>query len=381
MSNLRNICVFVFLGLISLFNLKAGSDSLTFRGQLSGVTHYNRGNKLPWLTGARYIPQFNYSHLLKNYNKLDFEASLNLYGNAGLDPFDSVVFSGALKPYRLWARYSTNQLEIRAGLQKINFGSASLLRPLMWFDKIDPRDPLKLTDGVWGVLGRYYFMNNANIWLWGLAGNKNPKGWEIFSTSKNIPEFGGRLQLPVPHGETGFSYHHRVADISVLPGTDLVGVSPENRFGIDAKFDMVVGWWIEASWSSYNKMSGDFSNQEILNIGLDYTIGIGNGLTVIYEQLLAAYDSNAFEFTNPTTFSLLSFNYPVGLFDSASAIIYYDWKNKKAFNFLTWQRQFNKLSLYFIGYVNPQEYDIPAQITGNIIYAGSGVQIMLVFNH
>jgi len=53
-------------------------------------------------------------------------------------------------------------------LQKINFGSATLFRLLMWFDRIDPRDPLKLTDGVYGLLLRYYFHNNTNIWLWGL---------------------------------------------------------------------------------------------------------------------------------------------------------------------------------------------------------------------
>ena len=68
-------------------------------------------------------------------------------------------------------RYSSDQFELRLGLQKINFGSASMLRPLMWFDQMDPRDPLHLTDGVWGLLARYYFLNNANIWLWGLYGN------------------------------------------------------------------------------------------------------------------------------------------------------------------------------------------------------------------
>jgi len=110
------------------------------------------------------------------------------------------------KPYRFWARYSAKQVELRIGLQKINFGSASMLRPLMWFDQVDPRDPLMLTDGVWGILGRYYFLNNANIWLWGLYGNDNRKGWEIFNSQKTIPEFGGRLQIPVPKGESGFSF-------------------------------------------------------------------------------------------------------------------------------------------------------------------------------
>ena len=74
-----------------------------------------------------------------------------VHGN-GIDSTDF-----RFKPYRLWLRYSTSHLEIRAGLQKINFGSSNILRPLMWFDKMDFRDPLMLTDGVYALLGRYYF--------------------------------------------------------------------------------------------------------------------------------------------------------------------------------------------------------------------------------
>jgi hypothetical protein len=363
------------------FSVVAEPDSLSYKGQLSLYSHLNSRNSLPWWNGGRYIPQLNYSHHLKNDRLVDFEASMNIYGNAGLNPFDSLNLTGNVKPYRLWARYSTNQLEIRAGLQKISFGSASLLRPLMWFDQIDPRDPLKLTDGVWGILARYYFLNNANIWLWGLYGNNKIKGWETFTTSKNTPEFGGRLQLPVPRGETGLSFNHRVADLSNFSGLESAGQIPENRFGLDAKFDMVVGWWIEASWSNYNKKAGPFANQEIINAGIDYTFGLGNGLSVIYEQLTVSYDTDPFAFTKNTTFSLLNFSYPIGLFNNLNAIVYYDWTNNNAYNFVTWQRQFNKFTFYMIGYLNPRSYKIPSQETNGVTYAGNGLQIMLVFNH
>lgn len=371
------ILMYIFPVLSILANDK--QDSVAFKGQLPVYAHFNPRNDLPWLGGARYIPQLNYSHRFVDGNLLDFEASLNIYGNIGMNPFDTFNYSGVIKPYRLWARYSTNQLEIRAGLQKINFGSASILRPLMWFDKIDPRDPLKLTDGVWGVLARYYFLNNANIWLWGLVGNENLKGWETFNSIGSIPEFGGRLQLPVPSGETGFSFHHRVADLKFSPNAD--SRTAENRFGFDARFDMVVGWWAEASWSTYKEKAGVFSNQEIVNLGVDYTFGVGNGLTVIYEQLIATHDHDPFKFKNTSAFSLLSFSYPVGLFNNLGAIVYYDWTNSKAYNFITWQRHFDKFTFYLMGYVNPVEYNIPTQNNDNIIYAGRGLQIMLVFNH
>ena len=357
-------------------------DTVAFKGQLSAYTHFNGSNDLPWMSGVRYIPQFNFGHRWNDQRLFDLEASANLFGNVGVKLFHKSDFSGDIKPYRLWTRYSTNQFELRAGLQKINFGSASLLRPLMWFDQIDPRDPLKLTDGVWGLLARYYFLNNANIWLWGLYGNENLKGWEAIRSKKNIPEFGGRLQLPLPKGEGGLSFHHRVADGSTLPDSLMAADNiPENRVGFDAKFDMVVGWWIEASWSNYTAETGNYPNQEAINLGIDYTFGIGNGLTVIYEQLITSIDQNPFEFGNVTTLSLLNLTYPVGLFDNLSAIVYYDWTKNKAYNFLTWQRQFNKLTFYLMGYINPKEYYIPTQGSGEMLYAGNGIQVMLVFNH
>ncbi len=372
----------LFLFLTILFFDGSAQDSLIFKGQFSAYSHINTNNEFPWWNGGRYIPQLNYELRGPGEKLIDFEASANIYGNAGFEPFSSGSFNGDVKPYRFWGRYSTSQFEFRVGLQKINFGSATILRPLMWFDQIDPRDPLKLTDGVWGALARYYFLNNTNIWFWGLYGNKNRKGWEIFPSQKNIPEFGGRFQAPVPKGEAGLSFHHRTA-IGNLTSETLTTFenSTENRFGFDAKFDIVVGCWVEASWSNYPENPGLYSNQEIINLGVDYTFGVGNGLAVIFEQLIASYDENPFEFQNSTTFSLLNLSYPMGMFDNISAIVYYDWTNKKSYNFLNWQKQFDKFSLYLMGYINPKEYNIPTQGAGEILYAGSGVQIMVVFNH
>ncbi|MFA5418933.1 MAG: hypothetical protein WC341_10795 [Bacteroidales bacterium] len=372
------LCLAFILPFISSF----AQDSLNFKGQFSAYTLVNPDNNLPWWSGGRYIPQLNFEYGISGEKSIDFEASANLYGNAGLKPFESNHFSGDIKPYRLWVRYSTNQFELRAGLQKINFGSASILRPLMWFDQIDPRDPLKLTDGVYSILARYYFLNNANIWVWSLYGNKDPKGWETFGSAMHIPEFGGRIQIPVPMGEAAFSYHHRVADVIVLSDSiEIDSEIPENRFGFDAKFDMVVGWWIEASWSHHNKPIGLYNDQVLINLGLDYTFGLGNGLAITYEQLIASMDESPFLFANTTTFSLCNLSYPIGMFDNLSTIIYYDWSGNNTYSTLTWQRQFNNLSLYIMGYINPKDYYIPTQNRGENFYAGSGIQLMLVFNH
>jgi hypothetical protein len=357
-------------------------DILTFRGQLSAWTHFNKNNEYPLWNGGRYLPQINFEIHSAGNQLIDFEASANVYGNIGMKNFNSFSTNGNMKPYRLWVRYSTNQFEVRAGLQKLNFGSAAILRPLMWFDQMDPRDPLQFTDGVWGVLGRYYSLNNMTIWGWALYGNDKPKGWELIPSHRNIPEAGGRIQLPAGTGEAALSCHYRVADSRSFPEVLLRHEKiPEYRFGFDARFDRIMGYWIEASWKTMGREMGIFTNQEILNLGLDYTFALGNGLMIILEQLVAAYDKKPFEFRDPITFSLVNASYPVGLFDNLSYILYYDWKNSSAYNFINWQRQFSRLTLHLMGYWNPENYQIPTVTTSEMLFAGKGMQIMLVFNH
>jgi hypothetical protein len=384
-SLLANWQVVFYLFLLSFLStpLQAQTtDTLIFRGQLIAWANVNPSNDLPLWLGGRYLPQLNYERRLPNTRLFDVEASANIFGNLGAHPFDTAAISGDLKPYRLWARYSAPQFELRVGLQKINFGSASLLRPLMWFDQIDPRDPIQFTDGVWGALGRYYFLNNANIWLWGLYANPNPRGWELARTTRRQPEFGGRIQYPAPKGEIGLSAHHRSADTRDLNGlVPAFENAPETRIGLDAKFDLAVGCWVEASWTANHRDLAEFSNQELFNAGLDYTFGIGNGLYLIYEQLIVSYGEKAFSFSNTSTLSLISLSYPITLFDNLGAIMYVDWTNKAVYNFVNWRRQFDNTTLFIMAYWNPKDTRIPTQNSAQNPYSGLGLQALFLFNH
>ncbi|MFC0875041.1 hypothetical protein ACE01N_00520 [Saccharicrinis sp. FJH2] len=377
------LTITVSIFLFTRVNAQDSEKTFEFRGQAISWLHYNPSNEESLLIGGRYLPQINYRLNLKNNRLLDLEVSGNMFGSASIDPFTDAETDGKIKPYRAWIRYSTPQLEIRAGLQKINFGSATMLRPLMWFDQIDPRDPLKLTDGVWGVLGRYYFLNNANIWLWGLAGNKNPKGWEQAQTNTRYPELGGRFQFPVLSGESGITYHHRFASTANLTDYNLPVFTkiPENRFGFDLRMDYVIGFWVEGSWINKQADLGWLKNQEVFNAGADYTFGIGSGLYAAFEQLVFSFDEKAFAMNQTATFSLLSLSYPIGIFDQISAIMYYDWNNDNAYNFINYQRQFNKLTLYVMAYWNPENFNVPLQGGTTNIFGGKGIQLMLVFNH
>ena len=358
-----------------------GQKGLVFDGQLSAFGNYSPDSDLDILIGARYIPKLDYAIPLDSSKTLDFQISADIYGATLFSPFYKEETDGYIDPYRIWARYKGRQFEIRAGLQKIDFGVATLLRPLQWFNEIDPRDPLGLTDGVYAVLGRYYFLNNANVWVWGLYGNENTRGFDTVETYKYDPEFGGRVQFPVPKGELGVSYHHRTADSEGLPGTPEFEKIPENRIALDGKWDVEIGLWFEASYIHKSKDVGILTNQTLLNLGMDYTFGIGSGLNAVAEHLITSFDTDPFQFVNNTNLTALHLTYPLGLFDNLSAIVYKDWTLNNMTFFMSYEHQFKKLTGYVMTYYNPV---IQRGIQMNDLinaFAGPGFRLMLVYNH
>lgn len=369
------------IGLLLLTNLALAQQKLVFDGQLSGFGNYSPDSQLDVMLGGRYIPELNYNMPLDKGSALDFEASVNIFGTVAFNPFYESKTDGDIQPYRIWARYTGKQYEIRLGLQKIDFGSASILRPLQWFNQIDPRDPLKLTNGVYAALGRYYFLNNANIWLWMLYGNEKTRGYDAVETNKDIPEFGGRFQYPVPKGELAASYHHRTADASAIFGEGEFNKIPEDRFSLDGKWDVTVGLWFEAVHIHKAKNVDMLTNQSLFNLGMDYTFGLGSGLNVVGEHMLMTNDNKAFGFENTANITASTVSYPITLFSRISAVAYYSWNTEDFSFFLNYERQFRKTTAYVMLYYNP---DMPQGIRENELvnsFPGPGLRVMWVFNH
>jgi hypothetical protein len=360
----------------------AFAQSITPEGQINSWLSVNPGHDFKVRAGLRFIPSFTIEKQAKKI-KYDSEISVNTYGTIDFNN-KGTEFNGDFKPYRLWLRMSTDQFELRAGLQKINFGSATMLRPLMWFDCIDPRDPLQLTDGVYAILARYYFLNNTNIWVWGLYGNENTKGWEVIPSNKKRPEYGGRLQFTALKGEMGISFHNREVDYgkSVLDST-ITGLnnSNENRLGLDGRWDIGIGLWFESTLLHQDIPKIHLPWRQQINIGIDYTFGIGKGLNVINEFLWASASQSAFKFKNSISFSALAFRYPIGLLDNITAMIYYDWTNNDWYRFINWQRQYDKISLYLMLFWNPDEFGIYQNLEENSLFTGTGLQFMFVYNY
>jgi hypothetical protein len=365
-----------------LLNDSTIAQPVELNGQAIGWATLNPADPFQVQGGLRYIPELSFSVPLGQFT-LDGEFSINLWGNGTHQEGVAPLWDYDVSPYRAWLRFSGDQFELRAGLQKINFGSAQLYRPLMWFDRMDPRDPLQLTDGVYGLLGRYYFLNNASIWLWGLYGEDKTKGWETFPTVKNTVEYGGRVQLPLFTGEIGASYHHRTADPRSIAFDTVFqeDPTPENRFAVDMKMDLVVGFWLEAAVIHQDLGFTSLEHTSMLNAGLDYTFGLGNGLSVMTEAFGYLQGNHFLEANKKSWFGLLSLSYPISIVHSVSTMVFYDFSSENLYRFINYSMTFDNWTFYVMGFWNPDTYQLYNIETRNTLYGGWGLQLMVVFNH
>jgi hypothetical protein len=257
-----------------------------------------------------------------------FRGDLNITqaDNETFDEADSKV-SGKSELYRGWLRWSRQKYEVRLGLQKLNFGTAFLLRNEQWFDSVDPRDAMGFTKGVWSALFRYYTANNGTIWLWSILGEEDLKGIEYLPSMKYAPEFGGRIQMPVFGSDQAVSYHFRQLDEDNLLGSD-----NEQRIALDGRWDTFVGFWYESTLCI-------FSNEEqiynkFLTVGTDYTFNIGTGVHVLVEHLYQAVSENdVLSSVDEKNNTALQMDFSLGIYDSVQAIVVYDWDTYKSDSF------------------------------------------------
>jgi hypothetical protein len=286
----------------------------------------------------------------------------------------------------------------------------------MWFDQMDPRDPLLLSEGVWGLLSRGYLPGNVTVWGWGLRGNGERKGWELIPTLDGELEGGGRIQAPLGPGEFGVTYHHRRFDLEkmgIFPSGSVEPDGNEDRVGIDGKWDLEVGLWMEAVFTRRDSPELENRWTRAVSIGTDYTFDFGNGLTVQAEYMLkenpefrsaqafqprtGREDQEPQDGTNQselgtgggqkTRIQLSSFtaNYPVGVLDRLALAVYRDWGDSSWYRLLEWRRSYDRFRFHLMAFWNPEgsaffpSYGDAGASSGSL--AGKGLQLMLVYNH
>lgn len=369
----------------------ATAQTLDARHELSGWVGGSFEKVLVSHGGLRSIPELSVGYSLADDVSLDADAALQLRGE--LRHGQAPAANAAL--HRLSLRVASERLELRAGLQKLNFGSAMLVRPLMWFDRVDPRDPLAVASGVYGVLARGTMQNNANLWLWALYGNDDVKGIDLVSTVRHTPEFGGRVQLPLGAGEAAVTFHHRrayagadgtAAGASAPKGrSPLVGQATaagasslhENRIGLDGKWDVGIGIWGEGVLV-HRGAQGDGTWMSLATLGADYTFAWGNGLGITCEHAVGQGGARLDALAQTAQLTALAATYPLDALHGASVMVFHDWCSGDWYRLAALARTEDVWSAHLLVFWNPAR-DLAAW--GGTVFGGTGFMLLAAIYH
>jgi hypothetical protein len=156
---------------------------------------------------------------------------------------------------------------------------------------------------------------------------------------------------------------------------------PEMRLGLDGKWDIGPGVWFEGTYTFAELPVADLRHTRMLTLGADYTLGLGNGLTLMAEQFFYQYGQTMVKSSKSLTFTATSLTYPISLTHSLSAMVFYNWTTNDWYRFINWRINLENISFYLIGFWNPDQFDLYQNTGNSSLMGGKGFQIMFVWNH
>ena len=284
------------------------------------------------------------------------------------------AISSIEEPYRLWLRYSTDQIEARLGLQKIAFGPAMVLRSLAWFDTIDPKDPTGQTEAVEAFRLRLFPTSSLALWLWSI------------NNDQDTLSYGGRAELSTSIGEWGLTYYQDPTELGQSVGQFPIFISgPHQRAAMDYRYDGYFGFWFEGvGIFADSKQDVELNRFTLLTLGADYTIPVGSGMLIMAETMKINGSSTAEDISSDQTYTALMASLPINMLHQLMFIAQIDWDNNHMYNYLRWGITYDHFSLNFILSISPRrgDYNIATEYLPKTVAGfGTGLQFMLIYNH
>ena len=126
----------------------------------------------------------------------------------------------------------------------------------------------------------------------------------------------------------------------------------------------------------------DFPNwQSMLTVGSDYTLAVGNGLTVTGEHFVYNMNDKPLSTDSAVQMTGVMAMYPLGLFDNISGIAFYSWDAELSYFFISWQRTYDDWTINlntFFSSNSDSRFSFGQSFSG---FNNSGFQLILIFNH
>ena len=323
--------------------LFAGTFSIKGQFWASGKSIENQSD---FITEIDYIPTFSAYYEYQNSRMLDLEWAYRLdrsYTGSSLNIKNE-------KPHRYWLRYSSEKLEARLGLQKVIFGPSHVLRTLSWFDTLNPEDPTGQTEGVVAFRLRYFPSHTVSLWTWAI------------NNDKDTLSIGGRGELSTSLGEWGLTYHQNPSKyLQVIGQSGIPVMGPHNRLALDYRYDGFIGFWNESAI-----IQSDNMDINMVTVGADYTLPIGNGILVMTESMLISSKNNIS--ISSQIFTAFMASIPIGMFYNLMLISTLDWDENNSYNYLRFSSAFDSFSINGMVSINPSKI-------------GNSIQLMFIYNH
>jgi len=358
--------LYLLLATLMMMPNVSPAGSFVYHGELAALTTVERDTDEQLLGTAvlRYLPQLENRWQFTGFPDLRAEIAGVVRGT--VSQADELTADFELDLHRCWLRLDRSSWELRAGLQKLNFGPSRLLRVLRWFDTVNPGDPSGYTKGVTGLTLRVTPTPRSTLRGWMLI---NDNGTQLLETRRGTVAGGGRLQLPVGRGELALTAHSRLLEES----------GRENRIALDGSWDLGAGIWFE-SLLQHNEDPGQAPWSSLTCCGLDYTFNWGNGLHLLSELFIvqSGFDlPGGSDNVSRSHFTAFMADYPLSIFDSLSLLTMLD-NESSSFLMLDWGHLTDYWSLHLQGFLSG---NMNTALAISESTPDNGVRLLVIYNH
>jgi hypothetical protein len=119
----------------------------------------------------------------------------------------------------------------------------------------------------------------------------------------------------------------------------------------------------------------------MITIGADYTIPEGSGIYIMAEHLITTFANSFWNTDQSRQISAIMISHSLGVLDNISLQQYYDWDNKKLYQYFQFQRTYDNYIINFALFHYPENGGSLFLNGKSSLLSGYGLQLMFIFNY